>query len=378
MSEPARILQVLGVLDRGGAETAVMNVYRAVDTSRVQFDFVCHTEAHGAFTDEILARGGRVFRAPAYRGTNHRAYIRWWDVFFREHSEYALVHAHVRSTASIFLRQARKHERITIAHSHNTSSGVGLRALTKDLLQLGIRRVADYYLACSRVAGEWLFGRAVCASGRFFVVPNAIPVGEYAFDPEVRSEVRREFGLTDEFVVAHLGSFSRAKNHRFLLHVFERIHRQLPASVLLLVGDGRLRPDIEAQIVELALSDSVILTGVRTDVSRLLQAMDVLVFPSLHEGLPVALVEAQASGLRVLASTAVSDEVKLIAETEFLDLQAGAGAWATATLISSAGYARRDTSSEIAVAGYDVTTTAQWLTDFYLGAIARRGCSADA
>lgn len=372
MTTPVRVLQVLGVLDRGGAETAVLNLYRAVDRTRVQFDFVCHSAVHGAFTDEILALGGRVYRAPAYTGVNHLAYTRWWNAFFVAHPEYRLIHAHVRSTASIFLMVARRHGLVTIAHSHSTSSGVGFRATMKDLLQLGIRQVADYFFACSTEAGEWLFGSAVCAGDRFFLVPNAITVDRFVFDPVARSEVRRELGLTDKFVVGHVGSFSRAKNHRFLVQVFEQVHRKQPSSVLLLAGEGGLRPDIERQIRACGLTGSTILAGVRTDVNRLLQAMDVLVFPSLHEGLPVALVEAQASGLKVLASASISSEVRLIPETEFLDLKAGVDAWADAALAWSEGYVRRNTSAEVAAAGYDIHSVAKWLSGFYMDKVSQQ------
>ena len=146
---PIRVLQVLGGLEAGGAESFVMNLYRAIDKKKVQFDFVKHIEHKGVFEDEITQMGGKIYRCPQYTGKNHFAYCKWWDSFFKEHPEYHMIHGHVRSTASIYLKIAKKHGLVTIAHSHSTSNGSGISAIVKDMLRLPIRHTADYLFACS-------------------------------------------------------------------------------------------------------------------------------------------------------------------------------------------------------------------------------------
>ena len=293
-----RILHVLGGLERGGAETLVMNWLRAINREDVSFDFVIHTTAHGAYYDEIRALGGTVYHCPRYTGKNHFAYKKWWKTFLREHPEYKIIHGHVRSTASLYLGIAKKLGRKTVVHSHSTSNGTGVSALVKQLLQYPLRKRVDYLMACSNEAGKWLYGARACEKDKYLFIPNAIDVSRYAFCEETRREYRQRLGLEGCFVLGHVGRFHEAKNHMFLLELFRALRDQREDARLLLVGDGDLRGQIEARIRELKLTDSVILTGSQSNVADYLWAMDVFVFPSRWEGLPVTVVEAQAAGLR--------------------------------------------------------------------------------
>ena len=358
-----RILHVLGGLDRGGAETMVMNLYRAVDRTQVQFDFIIHTEKHQAYYDEIIALGGRIYSFPAFNGINVFALRKKWAEFFKNHPEYKILHSHVRSYASLYLPIAQKAGLKTIIHSHNTSSGKGLKAIVKFCLQRGLRKNVDYYFACSDVAGKWLFGEKITKQNNYFVLKNAIDVGKYAFSEECRKKIRDEFNIKDKFVVGHVGRFHPQKNHLFLVDVFAEIHKQCSNSILMLVGIGELMDAVKAKVAELKLNDSVIFTGSRDDVNELLSAFDAFVFPSLFEGLPVTLVEAQVAGLPCFASDTITREVDFAEKIHYISFKCDAAYWANEIVNSKRE--RLDLAESIKNAGYDIQYTANWLTGFY-------------
>lgn len=372
MQEPIRVLQVFAKLNRGGAETMMMNLYRQIDRTRVQFDFVVHGEEEGAYEREIQDLGGRIHRLPAYNGKNHFVYAARWRTFFREHPEYKIVHGHVRSTAAIYLKAAKRFGLLTIAHSHNTSSGKGLSAWVKNALQYPIRFTADVLLACSREAGEWLYGERACRREHFYILKNAIRPRDFVYNAAIREAKRQELGLDGKFVVGHVGRFDPQKNHEFLVGIFSEVFRRHRESVLLLVGDGGLREAIENKVRRLGLSSRVTFTGIRTDIPELFQAMDVFVLPSLFEGLGLVNVEAQASGLPTIVADTVPEEARVSDLMEVLPLAVSEEAWAEHIVKYAKGYTRRDTMKEIVRSGYDIRETAEWLEAFYLNARPRR------
>lgn len=321
MSTPIRILQVLGGLEAGGAETFVMNLYRTTNREKVQFDFVKHVESNGIFEDEITKLGGRIYRCPKYNGKNYFAYCKWWNDFFKEHPEYHVIHGHVRSTASIYLKIAKKYGLITIAHSHNTSNGKGLSGVGKDMMQLPIRYIADYLFACSDKAGIWLYGEKATMQSNYRMIPNGVNLERFAFDEAKRTKMRKQLGINEyEFVIGHIGRFTEQKNHKYLLEIFSIYHKKDPASKLLMLGDGELREAIETQCRDLNIFDSVKMLGVHSNIENYYQVMDVFVFPSLWEGLPVTLVEAQANGLPCLVSDVITQNVALTGLIQYIPL----------------------------------------------------------
>lgn len=221
---PIRVLQVLGGLEAGGAESFVMNLYRKIDKRNVQFDFVKHITHKGVFEDEIHQMGGKIYQCPQYTGKNHFAYCKWWDDFFEEHPEYHMIHGHVRSTAAIYLKIAKKHDLVTIAHSHSTSNGSGVSAMVKDLMQLPIRNTADYLFACSDRAGEWLFGKKATKMPNYQMIPNGIDLSRFAFDEKKRFQMRKELFIDETaLVLGHVGRMTEPKNHKFLLQLFAKV-----------------------------------------------------------------------------------------------------------------------------------------------------------
>jgi glycosyltransferase involved in cell wall biosynthesis len=358
-----RVLHVLGGLDRGGAETMVMNLYRAIDKTQIQFDFIVHNEKKQAYTDEILSLGGRIFHFPAFNGFNYFKMKKLWTQFFINHPEYKILHSHIRSYASLYLPIAKKAGLKTIIHSHSTSNGKGLSSVVKRIMQYPLRWQADYFFGCSKEAGTWLFGSKVVSSLKFHILQNAIDTELYKFNPKTRKEYREKLGLGDKKTFINVGRFHPAKNHPFLLNVFAEIHKFDPNTVLLLVGDGPLRQAIEKQIISLGLQNEVVLLGSRSDVPKLLQAADCFLFPSVWEGLPVTVVEAQAAGLPCFVSANITKEVHVSELVKFLPIDNGVDFWVDS--ISHITTDRKNVVDQIKKAGFDIQYTAKELANFY-------------
>lgn len=360
-----KVLQVFGGLDCGGAETMLMNIYQAINRNEVQFDFIKHMVNKGFYETQIVEMGGAIHKCPKYKVYNHFAYKCWWKEFFKSHPEYKIIHSHVRSTASIILKIAKKFGLTTISHSHSTSNGKGVKALIKKFLQRNIVKYSDYCFGCSKKSGEWLFGKGVVETEKFKVVPNAIDVNKYRFNELKRQELKKELGLEGTFVVGHVGRFSSMKNHLFLLDVFNELVKVKENARLLLIGDGEMRAEIENKISELNLKDKVVLLGVRSDIFDLLNVMDCFVFPSIWEGLPVSLVEAQANGLPVIMSDTITDEIKITNSLEEIGLCENIDVWVGKIVNSKRSNCDNDIEKVIN-AGYDIHESASELLEFYL------------
>ena len=370
MSEPIRVLHVIGIMNRGGAETMIMNLYRHIDRSKVQFDFVENSREPAAFDEEILSLGGRIYRCPHYNGKNHFTYVKWWNDFFKAHpKEYPIVHGHLGSTASIYLSVAKKYGAYAIAHSHSSGTDHSLHAKLYQIMSYNTRNVADYFFACSEVAGKDRFGSKVVSGDHYAVLNNAIDVNRFSYNPSVRNAVRDELGIGQiQLVVGHIGRYTKEKNHEFILKIFSELKKMDSNARLLMVGDGTLRTHIMQMAEQASLSSEVIFTGVRSDVERLVQAMDVFVLPSLYEGLPVTMVEAQTAGLPCIISDKVPSECILTEGlVDIMTLSASPEAWAEKILAKRA-IPRTDRRAEIVAHGFDITTEAVKLQEFYLKA----------
>ena len=337
-----------------------MNLYRHIDRSKVQFDFVKHTPQKGAFEDEIFSLGGRIYEAPRYMIYNHLQYISWWKKHLKEHPEHKIIHGHYFTISAVFFSVAKKMGRVTVGHSHCTpSNGKGLKHELSEYLCSKIESRSDYCFACSRPAGEWLF-----KTKPFTVLNNAIDTRQFTYSPEVRERVRNAFDLGDALVLGTVGRIVHQKNPLGVIEILRAVKLRRPDAKLLWVGELFMRTEVETKLREYGLEDSVIFTGVRSDVNELLQAMDVFIFPSNYEGLGIVAVEAQNAGLPTFCSDQVPEEAKLTDLCRFLPL-GDYEKWADAILATDIGN-RRDTTQEIIDAGYDIHTTAKWLQEFYL------------
>lgn len=354
-----RVLQVVTHMQRGGLETMLMNYYRAIDKTRIQFDFLVHRNDRADYDDQIEMMGGRIYRLPILNpfSKNYRRALR---KFFSEHSEYQIVHVHQDCMSSVILKEAANYNvKVRIAHSHCASQDKNLKYPIKMLYQRLIPKYATKLIACGKEAGQWMF-----RGSEFQILNNAIDARQYSYNVLKRTEMRKQMGIEEgQLLIGHIGRFSPQKNHLFLLDIFYDVQQHVDAK-LILVGDGALRGEIEEKINELGLNEKIILTGVRNDVADLLQAMDVFVFPSNYEGLPVTMVEAQASGLPCLISDKVSIECKMTEHVKQISLDADIKIW-TDNILEMSKYERGDCSSNIRREGYDIEENARWLLEFY-------------
>ena len=361
IKEPIRVLQVVTHMERGGLETMLMNYYRNIDRDKVQFDFLVHRSQRAAYDDEIEALGGIIHRLPRLVPWS-RSYRKALDAFFAEHKEYQIVHVHQDCLSSVILKAAQKRGiPVRIAHSHNSSQDKNLLYPVKLFYRYWIPKYATHLFACGKDAGDWMFRGAP-----YTVLNNAIDASAYRYDADVARQMRRRLSIPeDALVVGHVGRFSPQKNHGFLVEIFAKCCRKAPNAYLLLVGEGGLRMQTEEKVRSLGLQDRVIFTGVRDDVPKLLQAMDIFVFPSLYEGLPVTMVEAQAAGLPCLISDRVPIECKMTELVQQIPLDASSDIWGD-TIVSVHTERDADTLSQIEAAGFDVRENARWLQNFYL------------
>lgn len=306
--KPIIVAQVMGKWLGNGVESVIMNYYRHLDHSKVQFDFICDEDSTRIPYDEIKKLGGRVFLVPKYQ--NLPKYLKALEKLFKE-NQYRIVHANL-STLSVFpLYVAKKvGVPIRIAHSHSTSNPKEWkRNLIKNILRPFSKHYATDYFACSEVAGRYLFGNKAFDQGEVKIIHNAIDVEKFKFDEVARKKLRKEFGIMDStIVIGHVGRFVQTKNHTFLVDVFKKYHERNPDSKLLLIGIGPLENQIKDKIRKLDLVESVIFLGQRDDINKLYSVMDIFCLPSLYEGLPVVGVESQATGLPIIFSNGVSHE----------------------------------------------------------------------
>lgn len=357
-----RVLQVVTNMDRGGIETMLMNYYRYMDRDRVQFDFLVHRKQRAAYDDEIEALGGRIFRLKRLIPWQ-QSYLKELDAFFAKHTEYKIVHIHQDCLSSVILKAAKRNGvPVRIAHSHTSSQNRDLKYPVKLFYMKKIPTYATHLFACGSQAGDWMFG-----GHPYQTMKNAIDAAQFSYNYVRAEEVREKLKIgKGEYVVGHVGSFGLLKNHAFLIDVFGKLAEKNENARLLLVGDGPRKNEIINKVNALGLADKVIFTGIRSDVADLMQVMDVFVLPSLYEGLPVTMVEAQAAGLPCVISDRVPQECILTKDlVSTVSLSESAETWAEAILEKRA-IARTNRFAEIEALGFDVTTEVKKLQEFYL------------
>lgn len=361
INEEPRVLQSLASLNRGGAEAVVMDWTRRIGEGDLQFDFVVNEGGRYEHEDELEALGARIFRAPVFRGWNFPRYVGWWVQTLRMHPEWRIVHAHHTLPAAIYVPIARALGRETVVHSHTAGRDRGLKGFARWVARLPLRRLRTERLACSELAARWMFG-----SRASVVLPNGIDTTAFQFSEEARDRARRDLLAGDELLIGHIGRFSHEKNHRRILEIFGELLGIEPNARLILVGDGLMRAEIECLSTSMGLENRVVFLGTRDDIPDLLAAMDVFLMPSRYEGLPVAVVEAQASGLPCIVSTAVTEEVGLTESICFLPLGADNAVW-TRAISEFKSHVREGASEIVLEAGYDSEDVARRIQDLYKG-----------
>jgi glycosyltransferase involved in cell wall biosynthesis len=333
MSEgkPVKVLHVVGVMNRAGTETMLMNIYRQIDKEKVQFDFVSYSNKEGHYDEEIRNLGGRVITLSNTQSVKDLYHV------IKQNGPYQALHAHtlfhcgVANIAAILTGIP-----IRISHAHTTldkNDSISRKIYIK-LMRMVINMASTKRLACSKGAGKYLFGEKYLRKSSYSYFPNVINYGELLNEREEEvSNFKREVGLEDKLVFGHIGRFIDAKNHLYIIEIFKCLLKKEPNARLLLVGEGDLKQDIENRAKDEGISESIRFVGVRQDIATMLQSMDVFLFPSIYEGLGLVLLEAQAAGVPCIVSESIQPEADVGLDLfSKLNLREGAEVWAEAAL----------------------------------------------
>lgn len=360
---PKRVLHCLFRLGSGGAETLLMNLYRAMDRDKIQFDFAVRSQSVEFYQEEIERLGGRVYFTPEFPKHALKNY-RQMERILRE-GQYQAVHVH--GNALIYIKPLEIATKlgvpVRIMHSHSTRAANRSATLLHYINRIKINRTTVYRLACSEMAGKWMFGKHV-----FTVFHNAVDVRRFQQNDMTRTTIRALYGLEKMFVVGHVGRFVYPKNHPFLIDIFEALHRHCPNARLMLVGSGPGEEHIQKLVQDKGLSEFVIFAGVHENMEDFYNSFDILLFPSLFEGLASVLIEAQVSGLPCVISDVIPHEAAVVQQLlQPISLQESAERWAEAVLSHSKEYKRCGRGNEIIDAGYDIHYNAKLLEALYLG-----------
>lgn len=363
-----RVLHVQMGMNRAGIETMIMNYFRHMDRTKIMFDFAGYMRKKCDYDDEIIRLGGRIFYYPKYNVYNHWEFVKWWEDFFDTHPEYKIVHGHSEGTYAIYLKIAKKHGCITIAHSHS-AYGIEMptpKSIMFKLSSLRTRSISHYFFGCSKQALIDKFGKKIARDrNRSKVINNAINVQKFSFDNYRRNIIREKMGLRKRLlVIGTVGRMERPKNPFFILNILKNLNARGADFIFLWCGIGKEEKKIKKWVWKNKLQEKVKLLGQRGDIENILLAMDVFIMPSLWEGLSVACIEAQASGLPIIVSDSVSQECDITGNCKFLPCD-NADQWCNEIVKTSYDHVRINTYTQIVNAGYDISVEAKKLTDIY-------------
>lgn len=363
MSKPIRILHILQRMEAGGTQALLMNIYRNIDRSKVQFDFLVEYPNKQFYDDEILSLGGKIYYTNLRNDFNIFKFQKTLKDILKNNPEYKIVHVHAFTIGYFCLRTAKKcGVPVRIAHSHNNETVHDAKYLLKRFMQKIYTIHATDLFACSEEAGKYLFG-----DKKFSVLNNAIDAKKFTFNIENREKIRKELNVEDNFVIGHVGRFHAQKNHKFLLEIFNEIRKEKNNAKLLLVGSGPLENEIKAQVEELGLDKDVIFLGNRGDMNLIYQAMDVFVFPSLFEGLGIVAIEAQASGTPIVCSDKLPPETNITPIYKKHSLEENCEVWAKEILnIVKMKECKTDLTENVVKSGFDLSSTVNGLQEYYL------------
>ena len=364
MENVIRILHVVTHMNRGGLETMIMNYYRNIDRSKIQFDFLTHRskEEKKDYDNEIESLGGKIYHISRLNPFSYK-YKKELRNFFKNHREYNIIHVHLDCMSGVVLKQAKKAGiRCRIAHCHSSNQDKNLFYPIKLIFKQLIPKYATDLFACGESSGKWMFGK----NADFIVLKNAIDSKKYIYDCEKRSLARNELNIKENcLVVGLVARFSKVKNHIFLVDVFESLLQKHSNSLLVLVGQGECQENIKKIVKEKHIENNVIFLGLRSDVDFVLQALDFFVMPSLYEGLPLSVIEAQASGTKTFISDNVPQDCIVTDLVKQIKLSQSSEKWVD-SILSEYPYNKENTKKDIEKNGFDITENALYLQRFYL------------
>ncbi|WP_031554225.1 glycosyltransferase [Oribacterium sp. FC2011] len=363
-SEPTRIAYIIGKMWAGGVEAVVFNYYRAIDHTKFQFDFYYDADSTVEPPQDLIDMGARFIMLPPYQKLS--AYLKELRHHLRtEH--YTIVHSHL-NTLSVFPLYAawREHVPVRIAHNHSVPGGNELkRNLAKQVLRRLSKLFSTHYFACSEKAGRWMFGDKAFDDGKVYVLKNAVDFYRFHTSQSEVEDLKTQLGLSDCFIVGHIGRFTYAKNHEFLLDVFKEINERNSCARLLLVGDGELHDEIIKGIRNRGLENCVVMRGKVQNPEKYYKLNDVIILPSVFEGLSMTTVESQVAGVPAVISKAIPIEAIISDGCIYLDLNDSVKLWAEKAVNAANKEVHLNKSAE----DYNIKTQAPKLEAWYFKAL---------
>ncbi|NLK23554.1 MAG: glycosyltransferase family 1 protein [Clostridiales bacterium] len=367
--KPIRVLHILGKRPVGGVGTFLKNMNANVDLNRVKFDYLlCAKEPIGEFDTYVMRYGAKVYVLPELKYSNIVVYLKELYYFMRKYAtNYDIIHVHVPNIAAFNLYLAKKFDiKIRIIHSHSIKySDSLLKSMRNFLLQVPIRHFANAYMACSVDSAKFLF-RKEFFNNKVKIINNAISIQDFLYNEDVRKIKRKELGIDNNMVVGQIGSFLPVKNHNFSIKIMQEILKIKKNSVMIFVGDGVLEKEIKEKVKNIGLSDNIKFLGRRDDIRDLLQAMDVMIIPSLFEGIPLVGIEAQVSGLPIVLSDTITEDLKINDSVHYASIKKSPKEWAEIIISAYEQEHSRDNMHEFFKnSGYDIVREAKKLTYTY-------------
>ena len=386
-----KVLVLITVMDRAGAETIMMNYLRSINREKIHMDFLINRDGEADYEGEIKQLGSRIYHmCPLYPGKFHK-YKREFKTFLKEHPGYDIIHSNLEERSYFAFKIAKKMGvPVRIAHAHSAPCGYNPKMMVRLYFRKHLKKYCTHRMACGEKAAKWLFGNDIkivdinnyvkeanCLSNAVILMKNAINTEKFLYSPETRDKVRKKLKIgKDALVIGHVGRFTRDKNQSFLIDIFKNVNEYNKNSILLLIGGGKPREEVEykkeiqKKIQQQGLKDSVKFLGVRNDVNELMQGMDILVMPSKTEGFPVTLVEAQAAGLSCLVSDSVCYDINMTGEIQYQSLDNDWAEWAQKILsMADCRSNRKDESiemkSRVVEKGYEIADAAKDLETLY-------------
>lgn len=353
-----KILYVNNTMNIGGIESFLMNVLRNIDHKKYEITFLTYNDFKYDFEDEILKLGSKIIRISNPNKVSTLKHIKeLYKIIKKEHPD--IIHCNTHLNSGYVLLAAKMAKiKTRICHSHSTAPALA----NKIKLHIGrilINIFASQKIACSTEAGEALFGKT-----KFEIITNGIELKKYKYNDEIRNQYRKQLNIKDnELVIGHVGRLDTPKNHKYLLQIFNEVLKDKTNSKLILVGTGPLEKEIQKQAKQLKIEDKILFLGNRNDVNLLLNTFDIFVFPSIFEGLPVSLVEAQANGLQILSSKNVSKEIDITSTINFLSIDESPKVWAN--IILKTNLKRNNTEKELLNSNYSIQSTIKNLINIY-------------
>lgn len=361
-----RVLQIIRSMNCGGAQTFIMNLYRNINKKKIQFDFlVCED---GYYDTEIIQNGGKIYKIPYITDIGQIKYKKELKKFFYEHNEYDTIHTHLNQVSGIILEVAKEcniPNRIAHSHSSNNLNNIFIKVY-KIYLQSKINKNATIKLACSENAAKWLYKKE---NKNAIIVNNAIDIKKFSFNEKMRKNIREQLNIDNKCVVfGHVGNFIKVKNHDFLIDVFDEYRRYNSNTMLLLAGDGELKEKIKNKVKMLGLENNVVFLGSIKNINEYYSAFDVLLFPSLYEGLSLVLIESQCNGLKIVASNSIDHKSDITGNISFVDLSQSYKFWAQ--FINKMSFKRNYNINGLKKSGYDLKEVVAKMENIYLGGYA--------